>query len=239
MRQPRTAGLSRSASRQASRSGNVASAARRARCSRSTIDSMSGPTTISSTASRRGTGQIDWRWRTGGDVLGTAVVDARRVYFVSFDNILRALDRRSGAQRWKRPLPFRPLTGPLMAGATIITSGVTPPSARVSDEGRRARRRGGRRGRGRGAALRPDRSTLAAARRGRARHRQRHDGHGVHPPVRTARRTDRASAEYRADGAAANPDRRRCAEAGRPCRSRGERQLAKPGDVPAATTPAK
>ena len=72
-------------------------------------------------------GQIDWRWRTGGDVVGTAVVDERRVYFVSFDNILRALDRRSGSQRWKRPLPLRPLTGPLMAGATVIVSGVAPP----------------------------------------------------------------------------------------------------------------
>ncbi len=73
------------------------------------------------------TGQIDWRWRTGGDVVGTAVVDERRVYFVSFDNILRALDRRSGAQRWKRPLPFRPLTGALMAGDTVIATGVAPP----------------------------------------------------------------------------------------------------------------
>ena len=72
-------------------------------------------------------GQIDWRWRTGGDVVGTPVVDERRVYFVSFDNILRALDRRSGAQRWKRPLPLRPLTGALMAGATAIVSGVAPP----------------------------------------------------------------------------------------------------------------
>ena len=72
-------------------------------------------------------GQIDWRWRTGGDVVGTAVVDERRVYFVSFDNILRALDRRSGSQRWKRPLPLRPLTGPLMAGARVIVSGVAPP----------------------------------------------------------------------------------------------------------------
>jgi outer membrane protein assembly factor BamB len=72
-------------------------------------------------------GRIDWRWRTGGDVVGAAVVDDRRVYFVSFDNILRGLDRRSGAQRWKRPLPFRPLTGPLMAGATVIVRGVAPP----------------------------------------------------------------------------------------------------------------
>jgi outer membrane protein assembly factor BamB len=72
-------------------------------------------------------GQIDWRWRTGGDIVGAAVVDDRRVYFGSFDNILRALDRRSGAQRWKRPLPLRPFTGPLMAGATVIVSGVAPP----------------------------------------------------------------------------------------------------------------
>jgi len=72
-------------------------------------------------------GQIDWRWRTGGDVIGTAIVDESRVYFVSFDNLLRALDRRSGAQRWKRPLPFRPLTGALLAGATVIVSGVAPP----------------------------------------------------------------------------------------------------------------
>jgi outer membrane protein assembly factor BamB len=72
-------------------------------------------------------GLIDWRWRTGGDVVGAPVVDDRRVYFVSFDNILRGLDRRSGAQRWKRPLPFRPLTGPLMAGATVIVGGVAPP----------------------------------------------------------------------------------------------------------------
>jgi len=72
-------------------------------------------------------GQIDWRWRTGGDVVGAAVVDDRRVYFLSFDNILRGLDRRSGAQRWKRPLPFRPLTGPVMAGETVIVSGVAPP----------------------------------------------------------------------------------------------------------------
>jgi outer membrane protein assembly factor BamB len=72
-------------------------------------------------------GQIDWRWRTGGDVVGTPVVDERRVYFVSFDNILRALDRRSGAQRWKRPLPLRPLTGAVMAGEIVIVSGVAPP----------------------------------------------------------------------------------------------------------------
>ncbi len=148
-------------------------------------------------------GQIDWRWRTGGDVVGTAVVDERRVYFVSFDNILRALDRRSGAQRWKRPLPLRPLTGALMAGEIGHRERRCAAVARVSDEGRRAGRRGRRRGRARGAGLRPERSALAAAGRGRARHRQGHDGHGFYTRVRTADRADRPSAEYRADGAAA------------------------------------
>lgn len=72
-------------------------------------------------------GQIDWRWRTGGDVVGLPVVDERRVYFGSFDNLLRALDRRSGSQRWKRPLPLRPLTGVLKVGEVVIVSGVAPP----------------------------------------------------------------------------------------------------------------
>ena len=47
-------------------------------------------------------GEIAWRWRTGGDVVGVPVIDEHRVYFVSRDNVLRALDRHSGAQRWKR-----------------------------------------------------------------------------------------------------------------------------------------
>jgi len=71
-------------------------------------------------------GEIDWRWRTGGDVLGVPLVDESRVYFVSLDNLLRALDRRSGAQRWKRPLPLRPTVGPARTQDLLIVSGVTP-----------------------------------------------------------------------------------------------------------------
>ena len=52
-------------------------------------------------------GLIAWRWSTGGDVVGRPVVDKRLVYFVSFDNILRALDKNTGNQRWKQRLcPF-------------------------------------------------------------------------------------------------------------------------------------
>lgn len=71
-------------------------------------------------------GEIDWRWRTGGDVIGVPLADEHRIYFVSRDNLLRALDRRSGAQRWKRPLPLRPTVGPSRSGDLLIVTGVTP-----------------------------------------------------------------------------------------------------------------
>jgi outer membrane protein assembly factor BamB len=71
-------------------------------------------------------GLVDWRWPTGADVRGQPVADDRTVYFVSFDNLLRALDRRSGNQRWKRPLPLRPTNGPVRAGDALIVSGIAP-----------------------------------------------------------------------------------------------------------------
>jgi outer membrane protein assembly factor BamB len=71
-------------------------------------------------------GSIDWRWPTGADVVGVPAVDDDRVYFVSKDNLLRALDRQSGNQRWKRTLPLRPLYGPIKDGTTVIVSGIAP-----------------------------------------------------------------------------------------------------------------
>jgi outer membrane protein assembly factor BamB len=72
------------------------------------------------------TGQIDWRWRTGADVIGRPVADDRRVYFVSLDNMLRALGRSGGSQQWKRGLPMRTRGGPLLAGETLIVGGLSP-----------------------------------------------------------------------------------------------------------------
>lgn len=69
-------------------------------------------------------GTIDWRWRTGGDVIGLPVIDNRLVYFVSLDNVLRALHHTSGAQRWKTSLPLRPSGGPVKAGDALIVSGI-------------------------------------------------------------------------------------------------------------------
>jgi outer membrane protein assembly factor BamB len=69
-------------------------------------------------------GRVAWRWRTGGDTIGTPAADDDRVYFVSLDNILRALDLKSGVQQWMRPLPLRPGWGPVRAGATITVAGL-------------------------------------------------------------------------------------------------------------------
>jgi outer membrane protein assembly factor BamB len=71
-------------------------------------------------------GRIDWRWRTGADVVGQPIADAERVYFVSLDNVLRALDRVSGGQRWKSELDLRPRGGPRWAGDTILVTGISP-----------------------------------------------------------------------------------------------------------------
>jgi outer membrane protein assembly factor BamB len=77
-------------------------------------------------------GRVDWRWRTGGDVVGTPIADDRHVYFVALDNVLRALDQTSGNQRWVRALPLRPVWGPARAGGTIVVAGQAP-ALRVYD----------------------------------------------------------------------------------------------------------
>jgi outer membrane protein assembly factor BamB len=71
-------------------------------------------------------GAIDWRWRTGADVVGAPVADGERVYFLALDNMLRGLDRRGGTQEWKRPLPMRPRGGPMLARGILVVGGLSP-----------------------------------------------------------------------------------------------------------------
>jgi hypothetical protein len=75
---------------------------------------------------RAADGQVAWRWRTGADGVGIPVVDERNVYFVSLDNVLRALSRKTGVQQWVRPLPLRPTRGPLKVARTLVVSGIAP-----------------------------------------------------------------------------------------------------------------
>jgi outer membrane protein assembly factor BamB len=69
-------------------------------------------------------GDSDWQIKTGADLLGLPVLDARRVYFIALDNILRGHNRNSGTMLWKQVLPVRPFTGPLLSGETLIVTGV-------------------------------------------------------------------------------------------------------------------
>lgn len=81
-------------------------------------------------------GQIEWRWRTGADVVSLPMADETRVYFVSLDNVIRALNQRNGVQQWKRALPFRPAWGPVKAADTLLLTGIDgPPRAFTLKEG--------------------------------------------------------------------------------------------------------
>ncbi|HKY19736.1 MAG TPA: PQQ-binding-like beta-propeller repeat protein [Vicinamibacterales bacterium] len=66
----------------------------------------------------------DWKWPTGSDLLGLPVLDEKRVYFVALDNVLRGHNRNNGTMEWKRVLPMRPFTGPLLSGQTLIMAGI-------------------------------------------------------------------------------------------------------------------
>lgn len=71
------------------------------------------------------TGRTNWRVRTGADVVGTPVADRTRVYFVSLDNMLRAVNRSNGVLQWIQPLPLRPPAGPQLVGDLLMVSGVS------------------------------------------------------------------------------------------------------------------
>jgi outer membrane protein assembly factor BamB len=68
-------------------------------------------------------GRVDWPMRTGAEPRGRAAADDDHVYFVSMDNLLRAVDRGHGALRWKQGLPFRPAAGPVVLGGSVTVAG--------------------------------------------------------------------------------------------------------------------
>jgi len=70
-------------------------------------------------------GHERWKWRVGGDVAGVPIADDRRIYFAARDNLLRAVDRKSGNLRWKASLPSRPSSGPLRIADLIVVPSVS------------------------------------------------------------------------------------------------------------------
>ncbi|HVC18530.1 MAG TPA: PQQ-binding-like beta-propeller repeat protein [Vicinamibacterales bacterium] len=80
-------------------------------------------------------GRVRWQWRTGGAIVGAPVVDEKRVYFASLDNVLRALNRFSGTLQWQQALPIRPTSGPQLVAGDVIVAGMNPllPAYRAAD----------------------------------------------------------------------------------------------------------
>jgi outer membrane protein assembly factor BamB len=62
------------------------------------------------------TGRIAWKWKTGGDVIGIAEDGKGGAYYASLDNVVRAVNRGNGNQRWIKEIPTRPALPPQVLG---------------------------------------------------------------------------------------------------------------------------
>lgn len=70
-------------------------------------------------------GGFEWRYPAGGDVLGAAA-GGDDVFFVALDNVLRALRRGSGNQRWKVLLDTRASAPPRVVEDVVLVPGLSP-----------------------------------------------------------------------------------------------------------------
>jgi outer membrane protein assembly factor BamB len=65
----------------------------------------------------------EWKWPVRASIRGAPASDGARVYFVALDHLVWALDYRKGAMKWQSGVPFRPFTGPVLVGSTLMISG--------------------------------------------------------------------------------------------------------------------
>jgi outer membrane protein assembly factor BamB len=66
-------------------------------------------------------GRLAWRWRAGGDVVGVSADSKGGAYYVSLDNVLRAVNRGNGNQRWIKEIPTRPFLPPRTFGDGVVS----------------------------------------------------------------------------------------------------------------------
>jgi outer membrane protein assembly factor BamB len=84
-------------------------------------------------------GEIDWPKRIGAAIVGSAAIDADHVYFLALDNVVRALDRSNGNQRWQHAYPRRASTGPAIGGKYVFVASSSSPDIWMwTTDGRRA-----------------------------------------------------------------------------------------------------
>ena len=78
-------------------------------------------------------GRLAWKWKAGGDVIGTSADAKSGAYYASLDNVVRAVNRSNGNQRWIKEVPTRPLFPPQTFGygdgkfweEIVVLAGVT------------------------------------------------------------------------------------------------------------------
>jgi len=70
-------------------------------------------------------GKERWKYRSGGDVIGAAATD-EAIYYAWLDNILRALNRSNGNQRWMKATVTRPVLPPRVVRDEVLIVGLTP-----------------------------------------------------------------------------------------------------------------
>jgi hypothetical protein len=68
---------------------------------------------------------VEWRFRIGGPVVGAPTTGPSTVYFLAFDNLLRALDRAGGSLKWRQMLARRARFGPFPVGRLLVVSGLS------------------------------------------------------------------------------------------------------------------
>ncbi len=71
------------------------------------------------------TGELKWKWRGGGDVIGAAF-DDDRLFFTSLDNIIRSVNAGNGNQRWKKETGTRPVFPPRAFSGVVVVPGLKP-----------------------------------------------------------------------------------------------------------------
>lgn len=70
-------------------------------------------------------GRLEWKMRGGGDVIGSSF-DGKLLYYVSLDNIIRAVNPGNGNQRWRKKTGTRPVVPPRALGGAVVLTGLTP-----------------------------------------------------------------------------------------------------------------
>jgi outer membrane protein assembly factor BamB len=70
-------------------------------------------------------GEMKWNFAIGAQAIGRVTVDDDHVYVAALNNVVWALDRQNGNQRWQRPSRQRPSFGVRIAGHVVFVPAVT------------------------------------------------------------------------------------------------------------------